>query len=165
MKFQFSGIDEHIKALGMTPRDLFGSEPAYELAVSLIEISNIWDDFIDGDHVAPSEINAAFYACLIEIPANQFYRQHWNSIHALMQNAILQFLCANRWENDKDPHGLELGHVLRYGVAHVVAQIVILAKGVQHAADVLPALYKALCGDRVEDYRAEIMKRGVINDG
>lgn len=164
MKFPLGPFDQPVRELDdFTPRDVFGSPEAYELAVTLIEVSNIWDDLIDGEPVAGSTINAGFYACLITLPENPFYRQHVAQLHPLMKNAIVSFLCANRFENDRDAHGVELAHMLRYGVVNVIVQIVVIAIGMERAMVILPLLFKALCGERFEEYRDEIMKRGVAN--
>lgn len=164
MNFYATPFDEPVRELeDFTPRDVFGSPEAYELAVTLIEVSNIWDDLIDGEPVAGSTINAGFHACLIGLPENPFYRQHFALLHPLMKMAIVNFLCANRFENDRDAHGVELAHVLRYGIVNVVAQIVLIANSMERAMTILPLLYKALCGERFAEYRDEIMKRGVAD--
>lgn len=161
-----TGWEEHLESIsGLSPAEIFGDPSAYSLAVTLIKVSNVWDDLIDGDPLTFGEINSAFYATLVEIPGNPFYQRHFQSLHALIQNAIASFLCANEWENTFDEHGLELGHVLRYGVANVIGQIVILSRGMAAAAEILPHLYKALCGERFEEYRTEIMNRKAATDG
>lgn len=144
---------------GLTPEQIFQDPAAYELAIMLIKVSNLWDDLIDGDGVTKAEINAAFNAALCDIPGNEFYQRHFRMLHGLIQNAIALYLVSNRWEDQRDEHGLELGHVLRYAVVNVIAQIVILARGMGPALEILPHLYKALCDDRVEHYRNEIMSR------
>jgi len=164
VRFQHAPFDQPVSELeDFTPRDVFVTPDAYELAITLIEVSNVWDDLIDGEPVAFSVINAGFYACLITIPENAFYRQHIGQLHPLMKNAIANFLCANRFENDREPHGVELAHMLRYGVVNVIAQIVLIVHTMERAMVILPILYKALCGERFEEYRDEIMKRGVEN--
>lgn len=164
MNFYATPFDEPIRELeDFTPRDLFGTPEAYELAVTLIEVSNIWDDLIDREPVTGSAINAGFYACLISLPENPFYRQHMAQLQPLMKIAIVNFMCANRFENDRDAHGIELAHVLRYGIVNVIAQIVLFANSMDRAMTILPLLYKALCGERFADYQDEIMKRGGAN--
>lgn len=156
-------FDAPVDGLGMTARDLFGDRAAFELAANLIEISNVWDDLIDREPISGSAVNTAFYVALIDLPANPFYQRHAAVLIPLMQAAIVDFLCANHWENAQDAHGLELAHVLRYGIARVVGHIVLLARGMEFSMRVLPAFYKVLCGERFEEYRAEIMNRGVNN--
>lgn len=144
---------------GRSPQQLFGgNEAAYALALLLIQVSNVWDDIIDGDIFTGTAVDACFWSILSDLPRNAFYRQHQATLQPLIESAMLSYFCANDWEEARDPHGIELGHFLRYGVTQVIAHIVFLCLGLAEARQVLPSLYIALCHERIDDYRREILE-------
>lgn len=141
---------------GKTPAEIFRDKDAFILANSIIELTNVWDDLIDKDHEVPdSIINGAFYCALSEIPQNPFFARHRGYLQPLMDMMMTSYFCANEWEKNKDEHGMEIGHVIRYAPALVVGAIVNLATGT--VSGDLPILYKAMFGDRRADYFREIL--------
>lgn len=151
-----------IESIGVSAADLFGgNEPAYELALLFIRVANTWDDLIDRDcAVGDEEINQVFTDLLVMLPRNPFYRQYEAHLQPLVVSSIISYRLANRWERERDEHGLEIGHVLRYAPAQIVAMIVWLCRGWEASQAVMGDLMKALCDDRVDHYKAEVLGRG-----
>ncbi len=58
-----------------------------------------------------------------------------------------------------DEHGIELAHTLRYAVVQAVCYIIYLLHGFEEATKLYPVVFKGLCYERFDDYKAEIMKR------
>jgi hypothetical protein len=149
--------DKPFDALGgKTPAEVFnGNMHAFSLANSVILLSNIWDDLIDQDQpVTRTQINSAFYCALSEIPQNPFFAAHRDYLQPLLDSVMVSYFCANEWEQTQDPHGMELGHVLRYAPTIFIGAVVNLAHDAIY--DGLPVLYKALCGERRADYIREM---------
>jgi hypothetical protein len=141
---------------GRTPAEVFnGNQHAFALANSIILLTNIWDDLIDQDKpVTRTQINSAFYCALSEIPQNPFFAQHRGYLQPLMDSMMVSYFCANEWEQAQDPHGMELGHVMRYAPVFFIGAVVNLAHDAIY--DGLPIIYKALCGERRGDYIKEL---------
>lgn len=154
--------DEVVPQLGCSAREMFADDAhAFTLALILIKVCNIWDDLVDKDHgVSDAAINYSYKACLIDMPRNPFYRAYQDQLLPLMESAILCYITANRYEQDGDEHGVELGHFMRYAVVQVIVQIVTLKKGFDEAARLAPRMYKAFCDDRVEHYKEEVLSNG-----
>lgn len=148
--------DEAVPALGgTTPREAFkGDKSAAVLVSSIIVLVNIWDDLIDKDHpVTNTEINAAFFCALSEIPQNPFFASHRDYLQPLMDTMMTCYFCANHWEQSKDEHGMEIGHVLRYAPAFVIGAVLNIIHGGVYPH--LPILYRTLCGERAAEYFQE----------
>jgi hypothetical protein len=62
---------------------------------------------------------------------------------------------ANSFEKDKDHHGIEIAHSLRYAAGHIIAYAVIICLGDEKAREVLPVVWKDIVFERFEDYRKE----------
>jgi hypothetical protein len=62
---------------------------------------------------------------------------------------------ANRFERDKDEHGLEISHTLRYAAGHIIAYAVEACLGREKAREVLPEVWKDVVFERFEEYRKE----------
>lgn len=149
--------DTPIALLGdRTPAEVFnGDQHAYALAYSIIVLTNIWDDLIDQDQpVTRTQINSAFYCALSEIPQNRFFARNRDYLQPLMDMMMVSYFCANEWEQTGDEHGMELGHVMRYAPAFFIGSVINLAHDAIYPA--LPAIYKALCGERRHDYLKEL---------
>jgi hypothetical protein len=153
---------EKIKCLGdRSPQELFnGNEDAYEVALILIRVSNVWDDLIDKDNaVANAEVHYSYISILHDLERNGFYQNFRTELFPMITSSILCYLTANQYEDDLDEHGIELAHMLRYAPAQAVCYIIYLVHGFQEATTLYPEVLKGLCSDRFDDYKAEIMSR------
>jgi hypothetical protein len=141
---------------GLTPAEVFnGDQHAFSLAYSIILLTNIWDDLIDQDQpVTRTQINSAFYCALSEIPQNPFFARHRDYLQPLMDMMMVSYFCANEWEQTGDEHGMELGHVMRYAPALFIGSVINIAHDGIYPR--LPVIYKALCGERRNDYLKEL---------
>jgi hypothetical protein len=62
---------------------------------------------------------------------------------------------ANKFERDKDAHGIEIAHNLRYAAGHIVAYAVQVCVGHEKAREYMPALWKNVVFERFDEYRKE----------
>lgn len=133
-----------------------GNQDALNMYRAFVDLSHIWDDLIDKDNqVVADEINRAFLTCLVYLPANPFYRRIQDQILPMWLVVISSFETANKFEADKDPHGIEIAHSLRYAAGSIVAYAIHVCVGPEEAKKVLPEMWKSIFYERFDEYRKE----------
>ena len=119
-------------------------------------MSHTWDDLVDKDkNVSESEINNAFLIALVYLQANPFYRSIQEQIWPMWMMVVTAYETANKFEREKDPHGIEIAHSLRYAAGHIIAYAVQVCVGPEKAKDILPEVWKNVFYERFDDYRKE----------
>ena len=133
-----------------------GNQDALNMYRMMIDLLHTWDDLVDRDKpVAENEINNAFLICLVYLQANPFYRSIQEQIWPMWLTVVSAYETANKFERDKDEHGLEIAHNLRYAAGHIVAYAVQVCVGYEKAREYMPALWKNVVFERFDEYRKE----------
>ena len=133
-----------------------GNQDALNLFFMLADISQIWDDLVDNDReVSSQEINNAFLIALVYIPSNPFYQTIREQITPMWMTVISAFEVANKFEQEKNEHGLEIAHNLRFALGHVVAFMVQTCVGYAKSREILPDIWKIIVNERYDEYRKE----------
>lgn len=139
-----------------------GNRSAVELAYYIAKVADIWDNLIDRDKgVSDSEINRAFWMCLVEIPRNPFYAAHFNNLQPIIAQSIINYGISNAYQADSGlvatrEEADALSHVLRYSVADVIVHMAFIVGGIGWAEEVGPAL-RAMCQrDTLANFMAEM---------
>lgn len=133
-----------------------GNQDALNVYRMFVDLAHLWDDLVDKDKDArETEINNAFLICLVYLPANPFYQSIQQAVLPMWLTVVSAYQTANRFERDKDEHGLEIAHTLRYASGNIVAYMVHVCLGPEKAAEVLPEVWKAMVYERFDEYRKE----------
>lgn len=133
-----------------------GNQDALNMYNMFVDLSHTWDDLVDGDKEASeADINNAFLICLVYLPANPFYQQIQRDILPMWITVVSAYQTANKYEKDKDPHGIEIAHGLRYAAGNIVAYAVHVCVGPEKAKEYLPEVWKNIVFERYDDYRKE----------
>ena len=133
-----------------------GNVDALNMYRMFIDLSHTWDDIIDKDNeLTDDSINNAFMIALVYLPMNPFYRSIQEQVLPMWLTVVSAYETANQFEKDKDPHGLEIAHSLRYAAGHIIAYALNVCVGPQKAKEVLPLLWKDIFFERFDDYRKE----------
>ena len=133
-----------------------GNKDALDMYRMIVDISHTWDDLVDKDNDVPTDhINNAFLIALVYMPANPFYRSIQDQIMPMWLTVISAYEVANKFEQDKDEHGVEIAHNLRYAVGHIVAYMVQVCVGYEKAKDIMPEVWKSIVFERFDEYRKE----------
>jgi hypothetical protein len=136
-----------------------GNQDALNLYRMFVDLAHTWDDLVDRDKpVAQDDINNAFLICLAYMPANPFYQQIQQAVLPMWLTVVSAYQTANKFEQDKDEHGLEIAHTLRYAAGNIIAYAVHVCVGPEKAKEVLPEMWKAVVAERYADYKAEVLK-------
>jgi hypothetical protein len=138
-----------------------GNQDALNMYQALVSLLHIWDDLIDRDKPVPdASINQAFLTCLVYLPANPFYRAIQEQILPMWLVVVSGYEAANKFEKDKDAHGIEIAHGLRYAAGNIMAYAVHVCVGADKAREVIPDMWKSIFFERFDEYRKEHLNVG-----
>jgi hypothetical protein len=133
-----------------------GNENALRMFNAFVDLAHVWDDMVDKDKPVPADtINRAFLTCLVYLPANPFYRSIQNEILPMWLTVVSAYETANFFEANKDAHGIEIAHGLRYAAGNIMAYAVHVCVGPEKAKEYLPEMWKTIFYERFDDYRKE----------
>jgi hypothetical protein len=139
-----------------------GNQDALNMFRLFIDLAHIWDDLIDKDKdVSESHINHAFLCCLVYLQVNPFYRSIQDQIMPMWITVVSSYETANEFERNKDEHGLEIAHGLRYAAGHIIAYAVHVCVGPDKAKEYMPEVWKTIYFERYDDYRQEHLNGNV----
>jgi hypothetical protein len=112
-------------------RVLRGHPSAIEFCLLLGQITQVWDDLIDGDNVELSKesINAAFWNLFVALPRNEFYRQHFDTLNPLLQAAIVDWWDSTVMQAEDSIQSKAIAYVLRDTLTTIVTHCARLVGG------------------------------------
>jgi hypothetical protein len=120
------------------------------------DLAHLWDDLVDKDvEVSEAAINNAFLICLVYLPANPFYQSIQAEVMPMWITVVSAYRTANQLERDKDAHGIEIAHGLRYAAGNIIAYVVHTCVGPEKAAEYMPDVWKTIFAERFDEYRKE----------
>jgi len=120
------------------------------------DLAHLWDDLVDKDvEVSEAAINNAFLICLVYLPANPFYRSIQAEVMPMWITVVSAYRTANQLERDKNAHGIEIAHGLRYAAGNIIAYVVHMCVGPEKAAEYMPDVWKTIFAERFDEYRKE----------
>lgn len=96
---------------------LQGNGDAVELCLRVFEWSNHYDHLIDRDlppELIDETLHDAMWAIAVDLPSNDFYRQHARELSVSLANAISTWRASVALQRSGLPKALELAHVLRW---------------------------------------------------
>lgn len=133
-----------------------GNQDALNMFRLFVDLAHTWDDLVDKDKEATeTDINRAFLTCLVYLQLNPFYRSIQGAVLPMWISVVSAYETANKFERDKDQHGIEISHGLRYAAGHIVAYAVHACVGAEKAKEFLPEVWKTIYFERYDDYRKE----------
>jgi hypothetical protein len=136
-----------------------GNQDALNMYRMFRDLAHVWDDLVDKDNpVTEDQINNAFLICLAYMPANPFYQQIQHAVLPMWVTVVSAYQTANKFERDKDEHGVEIAHTLRYAAGNIIAYAVHVCVGPEKAKELLPEIWKDIVAERYDDYKAEVLK-------
>jgi hypothetical protein len=133
-----------------------GNVDALNMYRMFIDLSHTWDDMVDKDkELTEDQTNNAFLICLVYLPSNPFYQLIQRDIMPMWISVVSAFQAGNKFEKDKDEHGIEIAHNLRYAAGHILAYAVHVCVGPEKAKEIVPELWKDIVFERFDEYRKE----------
>lgn len=115
-----------------------GDAAAVAMLSRLGEISQIADDFVDGDKpVLPSaDMARLLQLALVDIPNNPFYARYRAYLAPLLTSALTQWDAANAWARDARRETRIYSFVFRCALEHLIVASAYLIGGLDHARTV-----------------------------
>lgn len=126
---------------------------AVSFILDLHRVIELWDDLVDGDKTPGREsVHSAFYAALVTLPRNLFYRQNFVQLSPLVESAIFDWLTANNLEAMGGEH-LQSSYILRCSMLTVTVMAAKILGGAAWAVEVNNEL--RTLGDTFAEYAAK----------
>lgn len=128
-------------------------EEAVSWLVMLFETAQAFDDFVDGDKVERSRLDALIWNTLIAMPQNTFYLKYSHVLWPMIATAIFKWQAANTVEQSGEANAMSFAW--RAGFYDIVLFVYSLCFGRAEAAknaDRIMALY----GEKFENYLKEM---------
>ena len=133
-----------------------GNEDALNMYRMFVDLAHTWDDLVDKDKDASeADINNAFLICLVYLPLNPFYQSIQMQVMPMWIAVVSAYQTANKYEKDKDAHGIEIAHGLRYAAGNIIAFAVHACVGPKKATEFMPEVWKCIMVERFDEYREE----------
>lgn len=125
-----------------------GNRHALEFMLKISDITELWDDLIDGDkELAVDRINRVFYMALVEFPCNPFYTEHRHYLTPLIIQAINSWQDANVLEHG-DRNERALAYTLRNIDIQLVQAIVFITQGYDRMRELSPQIWKVFAAEQ-----------------
>jgi hypothetical protein len=133
-----------------------GNQDALNMYAAIVDLAQTWDDLVDRDKpVTEAQVNNAFLIALVYLQCNPFYRKIQDQVLPMWLTTVSSFEAANKFEREKDEHGLEIAHVLRYAGAQIIAYAIHVCVGPEQARQFVPEMWKIAADERFDAYRKE----------
>jgi len=129
-----------------------GNVDAMSLLRSLAEISQIADDYADGDTSGSDDMTRMLHLALVAVPTNPFFQAHQSWLVPVMSSSMHLWNASNDWHN-------EFGFVYREALEQIIHVVAMLVGGQDHAAWVAKDVndfYHKQHGEPFEEWLAEI---------
>jgi hypothetical protein len=133
---------------------LLGDEAAVDFCERIFEITQIWDDVIDGDSITELELHRAFWQALIVLPAHPFYQRHLAALAALLETTMLDYVAAVELERDPGEHSRSIAYVLRESPTTVVVYCARLVGGIDYAMKIAAEVRRYFHDETLSEYLA-----------
>lgn len=130
-----------------------GNRAAVDLVSLLAWASQVMDDLIDKDKpVSDEALFKLFWTLTIELPANQFYRQHEAELQPLLAVAIQDWKDATTLERTGDAEDRHLSFVLRNQLIALAIRCAGLIGGYQWQQEVSIPLRRFFYDETFQQY-------------
>lgn len=131
-----------------------GDQAAVMLGVTLFDISQAWDDLVDGDEISTDEVNRCFVNCLFVLPTNPIVQQMPELPHHIY-NVFLRWRDSTWLEqNEPTDDNLNKCYMLRAGFYDIFVLIAAKIYGDDYAREVGPTVRK-FYGETLDDFKQE----------
>lgn len=112
----------------------------------IAEISQIADDYADGDEFGSEAMTRLLHLCLVAIPSNPFYIKNQPWLMPVMSASMIMWNASNDWKN-------EFGFVYRESLEQIIHVVALIIGGQKHANKVAKEVNKFYHQDHGENYK------------
>lgn len=147
---------------------LKGNQAAMHFVQRLFDVFHFWDDLIDRDKaISDEEINRHFYAALVELPLNRFYRAHLDTLLPLVVVAIHNWRVATDLERGSpaSEHDLQVAFVLRSSYVDILVMCCNVIGGPEWAQMWAPRIRSIAHGEGFQQFKDALIAEHDIREG
>ena len=129
-----------------------GEMQAVKFLHDISEISQIADDFVDGDVSDSESMTRLLHLSLVELPKNLFFIRYSNWLVPVMSSSMMLWNASNNWKN-------EFGFVYREALEQIVGIVAQICGGHEHAVQVtkeLTEFYHQTHGENYDNWLEEV---------
>jgi hypothetical protein len=131
-----------------------GNADAVALCLGVLDISEVYDDMIDGDKAPESQVHYAMGFALFGLHANSVYRAHPHLQFSLLQ-CIALWRAANDLERTGEREALANAYVLRCSPYPFIVSVVLAVSGMNAAIEAAKLFYSDVSCETLDDYMRE----------
>jgi hypothetical protein len=111
------------------------NDSAVDFLDGMIGVAHLWDDLIDRDKpVTDDAINKAFWFMLVDLPRNDFYREHFNELNPIVMVSFMNWQAANSMERTGTSDDKHIAFILRSAYVDLVTLCALIVGGEDWAA-------------------------------
>lgn len=125
---------------------------AVDWLLMLWQVTQVFDDYADGDPVTRDDLNNAIWCSLVAMPQNEFFDKHRFTLSPLIAASILKWQASDKAE--REGRADEKTFVWRAGFYDIVLMCVCICHGAKVATehgDKVMALYGESCADYLKE--------------
>lgn len=135
---------------------------AFDLAESLLEVFDLWDDLVDMDKSWPAvdRVDRVFQTALIGLWRNPIWRTHADVLVPVLEHVVWDWQDSNLFEERLEFHK---AYVLRTGYVQLLARIAAIMGGPQWGRNAMHAFREHVLDDwdaYLEDTQDGMLRRG-----
>lgn len=128
-------------------------EDACDWLIALWQVSQLFDDIVDGAEIDRDDVDQAIWNSLVGLPANSFFQRNAGTLFPLMGLAVLKWKASDTVEREGE--ACAMSFAWRAGYYDLVLAAVQLTHGTQAAMEIGGAVLK-LYGESLEQYMKEM---------
>ena len=135
---------------------------AIDLVNAYSSISQVWDDLHDRDKpVTRNQVNAMMMMALVEIPQNNFFRNHYLELMPVVQHCLMTWLDANTLEAVGDERDLQVSYIIRSVTTDLIIHVAGIVGGIAWRRQAGLAIRQAIYHDNepFDAYQEEVMQQ------
>lgn len=136
---------------------LLGDKNAVEFCINLWQISQLFDDIYDEGGISKEECIDLIFRTMTILPQNKFYNAYRLELQPLINSMFIQWISANKIEENKDETMLEKSYMLRAFIFQIFHYCAMLLKGSEFALSESIDFQKCY-GETFEDYKKEFVE-------
>lgn len=135
-------------------RDLNLPDDAAAFLLSVWNLIQGLDDWVDGTHTERGEQDKTIWAATVGLSSNAFYQQHLFWLQPIIANATLKWQAADHVERHRQFEHFPKAYMWRAGYYDLFLQVVLLVHGPEEATRLAPTVM-ALYAETYPDYLKE----------
>lgn len=127
---------------------------AIEWLLMVVNASQVFDDYADGDHVKRKDLDNLIYSTLVLMPSNTFFQRFSGSLLPVLSNVIMKWKASDTAERCGQAD--EKSFMWRAGFYDIILAVVTIVHGHEKAFE-LSSKVLSIYGETYKSYKEEFI--------